>query len=241
MSPVSNPVDFTITSNADGLTPVRDLGGVVFLLDAIAAMTGNGVNLTGFSDRSGNGCACTIGTAPQFTATKWGGVLPAAQFVRTSSHHLRVTLPSIPQPFTLFSVIDGYIGDGDAAGNANLINPGIGISYRISTSNRWSLFAGIPVQTNIVASASTGKVIRFDVFNGVNSQSFRSGTASALVNAGALASDAGLCGIGARNDGVDASAVILAGCGMVSHALDATERALLLAFYTARYPGISAT
>lgn len=242
MSPISNPTDFAITSNADGLTPVRDLGGVEFLLDAVAAMSGNGTNLTAFSDRSGLYRTCSIGNAPLFTATKWGGVKPAIQFVRTSSHYIRVLLPSvIPQPFTVFSVIDGYCGDGDTGGNQNLVNPGAGICYRISTSNRWSMYAGTPVQSTIVGTSSTGKYIRFDVFDGASSRVYRSGTASAALNPGSAGAGGQLCGIGARNDGVDPCSAIYAAGGIISHALSADERAFLIAFYTDRYPGINAT
>lgn len=228
----------------DGLTEIRAIGSWEFILDAISGMTGNGTNLTSFSDLSGNNRVCTIGNAPLFTATKWsgGGGKPALQFVRTSTHYLKVLIPlAIAQPYTYVSVLDGYAGD-IGTGNQNIMNGSGGISYRVSGSDRWSLFSGTPVNSNIVNSASTGKVIRFDVFNGASSKVYRGTTDGGTINPGTGSIAAAEFGIGARNDGVDPSNVAAAPFfGVIKKALNTSEMATIISFMQNRYPGLSGT
>lgn len=232
-----------ILCTTDGLGAIRAIGDLVWLLDAQEGMVGNGTNLVSFEDVSGNGRECVIGNAPLMTSTTWtgGGGKPALKFNRSSTHYIKVRSPSTPQPFTIFSIIDQYTVGDPAASNSNLVNPGSGICYRIASSDKWSQYAGTPQQSNIASSTSTGKYIRFDIFNGAASRVYRSGTASAATNPGAASTANAFVGIGARNDGVDACSVIYAGGGMFAKALTVAQMSDILSFYTARYPGINAT
>lgn len=232
-----------ITAASDGLGPLRAIGNCELLIDSIAGVTGNGTFVTAIVDHSGNNRVTTLpadANKPRFTATKWNGTHPAMQSIAVNLHRWEATLPAIPQPFSVVTVLDGYTQGSGTGGNMNVWSASGAVAFRGSGTLQWSLFFGTVVSTGIVTSASLGKVMRTDIVNGAASRSYRGTTDGGAINPGAGAIGAGTFRGFSSNAG-DGTTAIMAACVVYSKVLTSTQIATILAFFQARYPNLTGT
>lgn len=240
--------EFATTGNSanihsldEGLGFLRAISNLEYAIDAeISTELSMAGVVTDIIDHSGNDVAATMiaGHEPTYQAAGWaitGGTKPRWVFDHDAQQWFTIDLRTFAQPITVILVFDGYAVTG--AGQHNAVNLGGSVYYRNAA---WSIFAGSIANSGFASSdvANQGKLIRIDIANGVNSKIYRGSTASGALNPGGGGSVATFTAIGARYDGVDATTMKLAAVAIYSKALDATERANVIAGFAARYPGL---
>lgn len=233
-----------IHSLDEGIGFLRAISNLEFAVDvaACAVLSGGGA-LIGIDDHSGKDVEVTLGVGggthdPAYQSAGWaitGGTMPQLAFDHTAQQWFLFNLPTLPQPLSVVLVFDGYAVTGD--GQHNAVNLGGSVYYRNAA---WSIFAGSIANSGFASTtpANQGKLIRIDVANGAASHIYRGSTDSGALNPGAGGSAAGFTAVGARYDGVDATTMKLVAVAIYSKALDATERANIIAGFAARYPGL---
>lgn len=233
-----------IHSLDEGLGFLRSISQLEFAVDvaACAILSGGGA-LIDLEDHSGKDVDIALGVGggghdPVYEAAGWaitGGTMPRLVFDHDLQNWFLFDLPTLPQPFSLVLVFDGFAVAG--AGQHNAVNFGGAVSYYNAA---WSEYAGNIANSAFLNSdvANQGKLIRIDVFNGAASHIYRGSTASGLLNPGAGGSAAGFASVGARFDGVDAATMKLAAIAIFSKVLSGPEMTDIIAGFAARYPGL---
>jgi hypothetical protein len=218
---------------------LKAIGSCELIIDSIAGMSHNGVNVTALVDQSGNSRTITLTNAPLATATKWGGTLPAMEFVGASIHRLTVAaLAGLLQPFSVVMVVDQLKRPAGADANIYRGVSGGAVGYLISVNpGAWSLYAGsVFSSASVNEGTANAKHIRTDVLSGASSF-IGKGTSREACSVGTQGIIGNLS-IGSFGAGSPVS-MILAAMVIYSKALSAGEQNAIVTTLSARYPGIT--
>lgn len=230
-----------IHSYDEGLGFLRAIPNLEYAMDTqVSIVTDMAGVVTDVIDHSNHLVPATMvaGHEPLYQLNAWavtGGSKPQLSFDHDAQQWFLIGLPTFPQPLSVVMVFDQFAVTG--SGQHNAVNLGGSVEYR---NTAWSIFAGSIANSGFSSSspANQGKLIRIDVVNGAASHIYRGSTDSGALNPGGGGSVAGFTSIGARYDGVDAASMKLVAVAIYSKALDATERANIIAGFAARYPGL---